>query len=110
LEQVTQRHTVHELHDQIMEIAGLSKIVHRDDVGVVQSRERAGFAREAFGEPRIAAGLRRQNFKRHITVETRLARPIHSAHASLANQRHDFELRKKRRKTGRCRRNEPIGP
>ena len=69
--------------------------MHRNNVRMTELGERAGFAGEPFGEIQVAAGTRREDFQRDETVQRWLARLIDRAHAALADEFKDFELRKK---------------
>ena len=62
---------------------------------MVELRQRLGFAGEAFGKRRFIANARRQNFQRDEPVQLPLPRLVNRAHAALAEEFEDFELRKK---------------
>ncbi len=57
--------------------------------------ERARLAREAAGKVQVAARPRRENFQRDETIQRRLVRLVNRAHAALADEFEDFQLRKK---------------
>ena len=71
---------------------------------MIQLRERPGFAREAPGERGVAADAGRKNFQRHEAVQFLLPRLVNRAHAALADEFQDFELREQRRQFGDGRR------
>jgi hypothetical protein len=67
---------------------------------MIQFRERPGFARKAFGKGGVAANAGRKDFQRHQPVQFLLPRLIDRAHAALADELKNFELRKQRRQFG----------
>ena len=71
--QLAQVESVDEFHDEEGEAADLAEFMDGDDVGMVQPRQGAGFAVEAFGKAGAAGGLRRQDLQRDEPVERRLA-------------------------------------
>ncbi len=89
-----QIHAVNEFHDDIKQPVALAEVVDADDIRMIQPGQRAGLAREPFGEGRIAAHFGRQDFHGHQSIEARLPRFVNRAHASLAEQFQHFELRK----------------
>ena len=72
----------------------LAEVIDADNVRVTQPGQRAGFAREAFGEAWIAPGLGRKNLQGYQAVEAGLAGFIDRAHAASPDQLKDFELGK----------------
>ena len=104
LQQLPQRHAVHEFHQQVVKPVRLAEIVHGDDVRVAQPRQRLGFAQEALGELRVGALLRREDLQRDEPVQLRLARLIDHAHAAAPEAFQDFQLRKVPGDFGRRRR------
>ena len=60
------------------------------DVGMVEGGEDLGFAREPRQPVRIARKPIRQNFDRDVTIQLRVARAIHLAHAARAKGREDL--------------------
>ena len=49
-QQLLKIHAVHQFHEKKIEAVGLAEFVERDDVGMVQAGQGAGFAGESFGE------------------------------------------------------------
>ncbi len=98
---------VHKFHHQVVQGAGLPKIMHRDDVRVVQAGQGAGFAVEPFGKASVARCGRRQNLQRDQPIQGRLARLIDSPHAALADELKHFELGKQLREVRNRRRHKP---
>jgi hypothetical protein len=92
---LAQVHAIHELHEQVVKAARLSKVVHADDVRVVQSGEHPAFAVETLGEVRIAGQPVGQQLERHEPVEMRRAGFEDKAHAAPADEFEDLELRKR---------------
>ena len=74
------RRTINVLHHQIVR----TYVVDLAYIGVVQRRDRIGFALEALAE------LRGGNFDGDIAVQPRIARAPDFAHATLAERREDF--------------------
>ena len=75
-QELAQIHAVHEFHEQKIEPAGLAEVVNRDNVRVVQRRERLRLAGKAFGEFRVAHALRREEFQCHETVRAIFCRAL----------------------------------
>ena len=65
-------------------------IVNREDVGVRQRGNGAGFAVEPLVEVRIGRRVRRQRLDRDLPLQPRIARAIHVAHAAMADRRRRF--------------------
>jgi hypothetical protein len=63
---------------------------------MIEQRERLRFVGEPRGKSRFMAHVRRQDFERDQAVELFLPRLIHRAHAALADEFEDFQLRKQR--------------
>src|SRR5688572_32046103 len=63
---------------------------------MVELRERARLAQETLGEARLVGGVAGEDLERDVAVELPVARAIDRAHAALAEQRADLELRKAR--------------
>ena len=84
----------------------LAEVVNADNVRMIQFRERAGFAGEATGKIQVAARPRRENLQSDEPVQRRLAGFIDRAHAALADEFKNFQLRKKFLQFGERRRRE----
>ena len=95
--ELPQIYAIDVFHDEVVHSAGFAELVHRNDGGVTEAREGAGFAIEAIGKAPAIGGLWREDFQGDEALEGRLARFVHGAHASLAEERNDFELREKPR-------------
>src|SRR5262249_42738567 len=87
---------VYIFHDEVVVPARFAEVVDRDDVRVLQARQRAGFTDKTLGEGRVVAGLVRQDLQGHEAVELDLPRLVDRAHAAVADQPDDFELREMR--------------
>ena len=85
----------HELHDEEMRVAFLAGLVNRGDVGVVQGRERPGFALEAGQSIGVGRQLLRQDLDRHFPPELGVLGEIDLAHATLAELGGDPEVRQR---------------
>ena len=70
-----------------------TKLVQRHNAGMIQLSQRLGFAREASGERGVMADARRKNLQRHQAVQFFLPCLVNRAHAALADEFQDFELR-----------------
>ena len=95
LDEMPQIAPVDELHDQVKQAARFAEIVDGDDVGMAEPGQGAGFASKAFGKGRIATPLGRQDLDSHLAIQLDLPGPVDGAHAALADQFLDFELREK---------------
>ena len=67
-----------------------SDVVHDEEVRVIEGAGGPGLRLEASDTIRISGSGPRQNLDRHIAAKTGVAGPIHLAHASGAEQRHDI--------------------
>ena len=94
VEQLPQVHAVHEFHEEIKQAVRPAEFVNRHDAGMIELRQRLGFAGEAFGKRGVVADAGRQNFQRDDAVQFLLPRLVNRAHAALADEFEDFELRK----------------
>jgi len=86
------------LHDEEVGALFATDVMERADVRMVQRRDGARFAVEAFAELRIRRQRVRQDLDRHRAIEARIARPIHLPHAARAEGRLDLI----RAETGAC--------
>jgi hypothetical protein len=68
------------LHHQVIR----ANVVERVDIRMIQRRDQARLALEAFAKARGG------NFDRHIAPEPRIVGAIHFAHSALADQREDL--------------------
>ena len=73
---------IHELHQQIVQRAGLAKVMNGDDVRMIEAGQGAGFAVEPLGKTGIAGHRRRQHLQGDQTVQCRLARLVNRPHAA----------------------------
>ena len=69
LKQLTQVHAIHELHDEEVEAASLPEVMHRDDVRMVQCRERMSFLLKPCRELRIVRAFRCEQLQCDETVQ-----------------------------------------
>ena len=84
--------SVHELHQQEAEPAGLPEPMHAHDVGMPQPRERAGFALEAFHKGRIGGQFPGQHLERRDPARIPFPHPVHTTHAARAQVPEHFQL------------------
>ncbi len=107
VQHLPQVQAVHEFHEKVVEAGraslsrregrgGLPEIVYGNNVRMAEHSHGAGFAGEAVGEGWIFADRGREDFQRHEAVEPLLARLVDDAHPAAADQRQDFQVRKKR--------------
>ena len=88
-EALAQRAAADELHDDEGRLAD-ADVVHHDEVGMGERRDRARFEFETAQPVRVRRNRRRQDLDRHFASEPRVARPIDLAHAARAERREDF--------------------
>src|SRR5208282_5942018 len=100
MKQLPQIHAVHKFHLEEKKTIGLAKLVQRDDAGMIQFRQRPGFAGEAFGKRRVFANPGWKNFQSDDPVQLLLSRLVNRAHAAFADEFEDFKLREQRREFG----------
>ena len=85
------RLALQQLHDQEdAAVAGLTDVVKRADVGVLQRGHGPRLAQEPLARRRVAGQGGGQHLDRHIALETRVARPVDLPHAAGANGADDF--------------------
>src|SRR5262245_65027243 len=68
----------------------MADVEQRADVRMVQRRDRAGLAVEAFAQPGVGRKRRGKHLDGHGAIEPRIARAVDLAHASCADERDDF--------------------
>ena len=83
-EPVGQRLAIEVLHDEKRRALVLAHVVQGADMRMRELRDRTGFAIEPLTELRIGGERVWQNFDCDRTVESRVARFIHLAHATRA--------------------------
>ena len=79
-----------QFHDKSVHPAGFFKAVDVGDVRVVQRRQGLSFACEPCEPFGIARDQIGQHFDRDVTIQLRIARPIHYAHSAGTEAREDF--------------------
>src|SRR5262249_34848643 len=99
-----------ELEQEVEEALTLAEVVELDHVRMVEPRENHGLAPEALGEGRILARVEREHLEGDEALDPRLARLVDGAHAALAEEREDLELREAARDLGERRCGTPTGP
>ena len=85
IDTVFQRHAIKKLHrnERLSTlVAGISDIVDRADVGMIEGRCGLGFALKPCERLRIASDILREELQRHKTVKARVLRLIDDTHAS----------------------------
>ena len=87
---VAQVLAAHELRDQVRPTADLSDVIDRHHVGVVQPRERPGFAQETNAELARVAIARGDHLERDLAVEHPIVREVDLAHATATQARAHF--------------------
>ena len=90
-----QAHAIHIFHQQVINPVRLAELEQRHDIGMQQLGQRLRFPGEPFGKRGVAADARRQHFQRDDAVELFLARLIDRAHAALADEFGDLQLRER---------------
>ena len=87
---LAQRLAFQKFRDDIRRAIVLAKIMNRQDVGMIERRNRLRLLLEPQHPLRIARKRRRQHLHRHVAIEPRIPRPIHLAHAARACWCHDL--------------------
>ena len=64
-------------------------VIHLDDVGVLDVRERLGFVVEALRDARVVGEMVSQHLDGHLPPDLRMLGPVHRAHAPFAQQAGD---------------------
>ena len=85
VDRLRQRAAADELHRVVVVSADLAERVDRDDVRVVELRDRLGLALEPLDARRARAELGRQDLERDLAAERVLDRAEHDAHAAAAD-------------------------
>jgi hypothetical protein len=70
----------------------INEPVNLRDVRVIERREEASFTLETGKAVRIGCEVGWEDLERDVPLESRVARPIHFAHAASANGRRDLVL------------------
>ena len=83
-QQHVQRLAFGELENEELMAVGFLYRVDAYDVGVVESRDRLGFALEALASLVVVGHLRRQHLERHLPVQLGVLGLIHVAHPPAA--------------------------
>jgi hypothetical protein len=78
-----------QLHHRERAAVAVPDIENRQDVGMRQRRNRVRFALEPRHRLRIVGDRERDNFDRHVTVQTGIACAIDLAHATRSERRLD---------------------
>ena len=82
---LSQRAAIDELGDQILAALELARIVHGDDVRVIERRSRLGFTLEAAASGRVRERIGK-NLDRDRSIQMGIERPIDDAHATGADR------------------------
>jgi hypothetical protein len=82
---ILERAAVDELCDQILTAVELARIVHRENVWVIQGGSHLRFALEAAARRRVGKFVG-ENLDGDRTIEMGIDRPIHDAHAAGADR------------------------
>ena len=85
-----QRLAFQELRDDVRLAVVCAKVVHGDDVGVVQRGGRTGFLLESAEPIGVGTEDQRHDLDRNVPAEPRIVRPIYLAHAAGAERGNDF--------------------
>ena len=97
LHRLAQIHSVHEFHDQEIQPVAFSKLMHGDNIRMVQRGERLRLLHESLLERRVGDALRGEELQRDETIESFLPRLVNHAHSAAAEALENFKLRKVRR-------------
>src|SRR5437016_11390551 len=90
LQTLRQRFTFETLHYQIVDSVLMTDVVQHADMWMIQVRDGFCFALEPLLVHRIRRKLRRQNLDGDTTLQPRITRAVHLAHAARTQWREDF--------------------
>jgi len=88
-EQPLEIRAVDEAHGDVELPGDLARVVDRDDRRMVERCGQPRLAQEALAEPNVLGELGGKQLQRHVPVEREVARPVHDAHPTAAQQRLD---------------------
>src|ERR1035438_7466354 len=94
-EQLPQAHAIDVFHQQVIDSVRLAELEQRHDVRMQQLGQRLRLAGEAFGKRGVAPDARWQHLQRDDAVELFLGGFIDRAHADLADELDDLQLRER---------------
>src|ERR1017187_3615795 len=89
LKAVAQRLSLQEFGDNVEPFLEQAHVIHRDDVGMIESAGGAGFLLESRAMRRIGGQGSRQELDRNLAVQARIACAIDFAHAAGADGGND---------------------
>jgi len=89
VETLRERGPFDELEDERGAVRPFLDSVDLRDVGMIQRGEQLRFALEARAARGLVSGNRRNDFDRDVAAETRVARPVHLAHAARPERAED---------------------
>ena len=81
-------------HGHVEESFGLSRVVDRDDVGVLESGDDARLTDEALSEGRVLRERRVQDLQRHLAAQTEMVGDVDDRHPTAADDGLDPIARK----------------
>ena len=87
---------VNELHDEEVQRILSTKVVHRNDVGMVQLCQSPRFSQKSLCKTGILADVGPQNFQRDDAVKFNLTSFVDHAHAAMSKDLQNLQLRKMR--------------
>ncbi len=88
-QQIRNRSAVDELQHERARVWCLFDPVNGGNAGMVERRQHTGLAVEASQALGVAGERRRQDFDRHIAMQSRVSGPVDFAHAAPAQRLHD---------------------
>jgi hypothetical protein len=83
---IGQRLALEVFHDEVIEIAVAPDVVDAADIGMLEMRHRLRFTLESLARFRRHARAADDDLDRDRSIQTRIARAIHLAHAALADR------------------------
>lgn len=86
VEQVAKTAALHVLHDDHLEPVMGERVVHRNDVRVIQPGTRQGFTTEPLDGGFIARDVTLQYLDGHLPVEKRVVSEPHLGHSATSNE------------------------
>jgi hypothetical protein len=80
-------------HGYVEEPTGLTRLVHGDDVGVVERSGELRLSQESPAEPLVFRKLRREELQRNLSIQPGVVGEVHDAHAAAAEHAFDAVAR-----------------
>ena len=83
---VIERFAAHHLHNDVRLVLKLTKIMHTDNIRVIEFSHVFGLRLKLASQVRIVAEVTREYFDGHLTIKRFLSRHIHRPHTPLSDK------------------------